>query len=227
MINPRLFHQSVFRPRFCLSTLENNLSFQKSFHTFIRSRPIAVNASNCTSYTSNYKSPIVISSNTMIFKRHLTISNNPPEKLSFSQLTRKYGTLAIGVYLSLSFVVFCGCFISITMLGITSKDIKRVLDNFKRFIGIKPETLQAHESTAFDNLFKKLNIQDPNIIQFITNFFLAFAMTKLFSPFKIVACAFIVPGLARKLQRMGLDLGTRNIRQVAKDAGGRMRNRNK
>ncbi|KAI8921555.1 hypothetical protein BC831DRAFT_405130, partial [Entophlyctis helioformis] len=112
-------------------------------------------------------------------------------------LLREYGTVALGTYLTLSFIVFCGCLSSIVFLGINETHIAHAFTSIKAAFGFAPKTDSsaeddaaqdaANEAKAKSSLFDILPewARSPFVVTMGTNVLLAMAMTKLFSPLKV------------------------------------------
>jgi Protein of unknown function (DUF1279) len=123
------------------------------------------------------------------------------------QLAKKYGSVAVGTYLTLSFSVFCCCLASIQVLGIDQKDVAEVFNKVKTAVGIdttpheetKVDLEEAGEVVSYMPEF----MQNPTVVKVTTTLLLATAMTKLFTPLKVAITVAIVPTVARTLTRLG------------------------
>ncbi|KAJ3275319.1 hypothetical protein HDV01_000611 [Terramyces sp. JEL0728] len=120
---------------------------------------------------------------------------------SFKELAREYGPVALGVYGTLAFVVYWGCFFSITYLGITQDDISAAFNKLSSIVGMKLE--EKTEKTETDIKWLPEWAKTPQFQTIATNLLLALVMTKLFSPIKIGITAALTPPIGRKLKAMG------------------------
>ncbi|KAI8897247.1 hypothetical protein BC833DRAFT_552863 [Globomyces pollinis-pini] len=122
---------------------------------------------------------------------------------TFTQLSKEYGLLALGIYSIFSFSTFCGCYYYITSQNFTGKDLTKLFNKVRTFFGLETE---KHEPTEpLHNRYDWLPAwtQDPTFVRISTNVLLAMGMTKLFAPIKIGLTALIVPGVSRKLKALG------------------------
>ncbi|KAJ3292190.1 hypothetical protein HK104_005515 [Borealophlyctis nickersoniae] len=151
----------------------------------------------------------------------------PPPKRDFRSLSREYGPIALGVYLTLSFITFCGCFISITVLGIDSAQIRAALDYVKAKLGFHvptPEERAAEDSEDKEESRKWVTYlpewaREPAVLTTSRNVLLAMAMTKLFMPIKLGITAAVTPAVAKKLRNLGFNLGQKGgYKAAAADA---------
>ena len=161
----------------------------------------------------------------LVTRKYTTTS---PERLSPRQLFRKYGTIALSVYLSLTFLVFSSCFAAISFLDLSAKDIDALFSRIKTFLGFpttqgESEVEEEKKDGILSRFFVWMDIRDPRIQSLTQTFILALALAKLFSPVKLAITATITPSIARRMQALGLDLGQRNIRQVGQDVKQRVK----
>ncbi|TPX66625.1 hypothetical protein SpCBS45565_g04347 [Spizellomyces sp. 'palustris'] len=132
----------------------------------------------------------------------------------FKSLTREYGPIAVGVYLSLSFLTFCACLTAITAFGIDEAQIKGWFDKFRSMVGFPPSPTPTNPDTepnteTNDKTYLPTIFQNPTTRQTLTTILLAMAMTKLFLPIKLGITAAITPFVAKKLRNLGFELGTK------------------
>ncbi|KAJ3323180.1 hypothetical protein HDV06_002192 [Boothiomyces sp. JEL0866] len=120
---------------------------------------------------------------------------------SFKELAREYGPVALGVYGTLAFVTYWGCFLSITYLGVTQDDISAAFNKLRSFVGMKPE--EKKEEVKSDIKWLPEWAKTPQFQTIATNLLLALLMTKLFSPIKIGITAALTPPIGKKLKAMG------------------------
>ncbi|KAL2917807.1 DUF1279 superfamily [Polyrhizophydium stewartii] len=176
-------------------------------------------------------------------------AGSPGARGGINGLLREYGAVALGVYFSMSFLVFCCCFASITFLGINETHIARVFAQLKRLVGLgtKPdgeapvsaggrdsaeEASSAASSSAEREQAERKSVLDwlpewarnPTVVRIGTNALLAMAMTKLFVPIKVAITAAIVPSVAKRLRAMGFNIGTSGVAGAVREARDRIKN---
>ena len=136
--------------------------------------------------------------------RFLTIPSS--SRSSPGQLSKEYGLLTVAVYISLAFPTFLGCLYSITYLGVTQKDIKKIFEKVKTTMGIPPSPAASQSTSTESHDWDWLPewAQSESTINFLSNVLLAMGMTKIFAPIKIGLTAIIVPSLGRRLKAMGI-----------------------
>ncbi|KAJ3260596.1 hypothetical protein HK103_000206 [Boothiomyces macroporosus] len=120
---------------------------------------------------------------------------------SFKELAREYGPVALGVYGTLAFITYWGCFLSITYLGITQDDISAAFNKLRSIVGMKPE--EKKEKVESDIKWLPEWAKTPKFQTVATNLLLALLMTKLFSPIKIGITAALTPPIGKRLKAMG------------------------
>ncbi|KAI8918431.1 Sucrase/ferredoxin-like-domain-containing protein [Powellomyces hirtus] len=135
----------------------------------------------------------------------------PPPKRDFKSLTREYGPIALGVYLSLSFMTFCLCLTCITVLNIDEAQIKAIFAYIKSMLGFTPAdpappAVPTQAAPAWVAWMPEW-MRSPQTRQILTSVLLAMGMTKLFLPIKLAITAAITPMVARKLRSFGFQLG--------------------
>jgi hypothetical protein len=123
-------------------------------------------------------------------------------------IARQYGSLAVGVYFTLSFSTFMVCLSTVYFAGITQKDVSRLFQKIKGFFGIEPSKPKENgkdEEGFLSGILKSLPewAQHPKIIDLGTNVLIALGMAKLLIPVKLTITAAIVPSVARYLKRLG------------------------
>lgn len=127
------------------------------------------------------------------------------------QTAQQYGTLAVGVYLTLSFTTFCCCLSSIYFLGVTQESVSKVFARIYNLLGMDKKKkdvdveLDEEKPGVLQRLFKVLpeGLKTPGVVQTATNILLAMAMTKLLTPIKLGITAAVVPSIAKYLRSMG------------------------
>ncbi|KAJ1344502.1 hypothetical protein BSLG_000026 [Batrachochytrium salamandrivorans] len=150
-------------------------------------------------------------------------------------LLREYGPLALGVYLTLSFTIFCCCLASISFLGIDESHIAAAFAYLKGWVGYTQEADAAQTEVASPAADKDQAIstaiswlpewaQSPAAIRIGSNILLAMAMTKLFMPLKIAITAAIVPAVSKRARSMGFTFGQKGgIGSAVRDVKSQMR----
>jgi hypothetical protein len=128
------------------------------------------------------------------------------EKETFRSITRKYGVVAVGVYLSISFTVFCSILGSMTFMNISPHDIQSFLYRIKSSIPflhssqdldkeeeqVRQEAEQAQHEGILGWIHSQLESSNPEMVQFMTNAVLAMAVAKLFSPIKLAITVLVL-----------------------------------
>ncbi|KAJ1343717.1 hypothetical protein BSLG_001698 [Batrachochytrium salamandrivorans] len=149
-------------------------------------------------------------------------------------LLREYGPLALGVYLTLSFTIFCCCLASISFLGIDESHIAAAFAYLKGWVGYTQEADAAQTKVVSPAADKDQAIstaiswlpewaQSPAAIRIGSNILLAMAMTKLFMLLKIAITAAIVPAVSKRARSMGFTLTERWHRKCCADVKSQMR----
>lgn len=133
--------------------------------------------------------------------------------------TLEYGPISVGVYLTLSFTVFCCCLASIQILDIDAQSLKSVFDRIKGAFGYEssPNPSPSEPITWLPEWAKSPAVQSVG-----TKVLLAIGMTKLFVPLKVGMTAAITPMVAKKLRAMGFNLGQKG---GLREASRRVRNK--
>ncbi|KAJ3019709.1 hypothetical protein HKX48_001865 [Thoreauomyces humboldtii] len=147
----------------------------------------------------------------------------PPTKRDFKSLSREYGPIALGVYLSLSFMTFCACLTSITVLGVDQAQISGWWKTIKTTLGFPPAPGSGSESEASSmepsdrdaaaaeakgwSAMLPEWTRNPSTRHMLTSVLLAMGMTKLFLPVKLAITMAITPMVAKRLRSFGFQLG--------------------
>lgn len=121
-----------------------------------------------------------------------------------SKVTREYGPIVLVVYSCIAVPTFFGCLYSVTYMGITQQDVRKVFIRIKTLIGFEPSTDILKEGDVKSTIdWLPEFAQTEQFTNFTTNVLIAMGMTKLFTPIKLALTAVLVPPLGRRLRALG------------------------
>lgn len=132
-------------------------------------------------------------------------SQNPQEGASkLSLLMKEYGKIAVVVYMGLTFIVFSGCYMSVVFFNVdASKLFKKVREWTQGMPTPFGEPGKTEEAVVEET--------EKSNSGFLSTLLLVLAMTKIFSPIKLMLTAGITPVVARQLKRLGYDVNNRTL----------------
>lgn len=122
-----------------------------------------------------------------------------------------------------SFVFFCLCYASIAYFGFDAEVLLRKVKKVREWAmgvsddedGVKVVVVEEPSSTTTteSSETKKPN---SNLTTTASTILLAMGMTKLFLPIKLMLTAALTPLVARRLRRLGFDVGIKKMRDIKK-----------
>jgi hypothetical protein len=121
---------------------------------------------------------------------------------------KQYGGIALTVYFSISFTLFCCTLTAVSLLDITADDTAHALERIRAFLGISQSVKQQAENEGpglIQRLVHKLPewAQSEGTIKLLGNSLIALGITKLLIPVKLGITAAIVPKIVKTLKRSG------------------------
>lgn len=168
------------------------------------SRLFKYNTSNL--FTKSRKSSNIFS-NIGIFKRFISSKPAQPPKppTGLKLLIKKYGNLALGVYLSLSLIDLPICFLLVHSAG--EDVIREYQDKFTKFIGLKKDKPVSDNEIVYDsegNVIPNPEIEEEKSSTLGTEFALAYAIHKSLIFIRLPITAAITPPLFTRLTTVGI-----------------------
>lgn len=133
-----------------------------------------------------------------------TESEPVKKKLSVKDLFKKYGYVALSIYLSLGAVDLAICYVVVDQAG--AEVMKEYENKVKQFFGFGSENAKPE------------NNEDLKSASFWTKFLIAYGLHKSLIFIRLPITASITPSVVRKLQSWGYNVGAGKIAKAAINA---------